>query len=77
MMSPAKGTTEAGFTNPNGQLVVRNTGLLGTDHLQYVYELECTLCDTHYGANGSDIHGRRCPNCQGGTLGLPLQGGPR
>ncbi len=65
-----KGTTEPGFTNPHGQRVVRRTDERGTDHLQYVYVLHCTHCEDEYGANGSDIHLRRCPGCQGGQPGL-------
>jgi hypothetical protein len=26
-----------------------------------------------YGVNGSDIHDRQCPSCQGGETGLPLE----
>jgi hypothetical protein len=70
-----KGTTEPGYTNPHGQRVVRNTGEPGTDHMQYIYELECTHCGNRYGANGSDNHQRRCPACQGGRPGLPTAAG--
>jgi hypothetical protein len=65
-------TTRKGFLNPNGQVVVRATGLPGTDHLQRIYVLLCTQpgCGHEYGANGSDIHERRCPECQGGASGL-------
>jgi len=56
----------------NGQIVVRNTGLTGTDFGQRVYELRCKHCGHHYGANGSDIHLWRCPKCQGGRDGLML-----
>ena len=65
-----KGTTEPGFVNRHGQCVIRSTGERGTDHLQYVYVLECTKCGYQYGANGSDIHLRRCPRCGGGRPGL-------
>lgn len=64
-------TTTIGYRNRNWQIVRRATGLAGTDHLQKVYELECGHCGHVYGANGSDIHGRLCPNCQGGRPGLP------
>ena len=63
-------TTDPGFVNANGQVVVRATGLPGTDHLQRIYVLRCTSCRHEYGANGSDIHERKCPNCQGGKPGL-------
>jgi len=65
-------STQRGFTNPNGQTVIVNTGLPGTDHGQSVYELRCDHCSERYGANGSDIAIRRCPRCQGGRPGLAL-----
>jgi prevent-host-death family protein len=67
-----KGTTEIGYRNPNSQVVERSTGLPGTDHNQTVYALRCERCGHTYGANGSDIHRRRCPSCDGGRPGLPL-----
>lgn len=69
-----KGTTTPGSVNRNQQKVVRKTCLPGTDHRQWVYELRCLRCNTHYGANGSDVHLRKCPNCQGGAAGLPFEG---
>jgi hypothetical protein len=65
-----KGTTTPGFTNRNGQVVVRRTRWPGNDFNQRVYVLSCTPCGNAYGANGSDIHLRRCPRCQGGAPGL-------
>ncbi len=72
MSRKAKGTTNPGYENPNGQTVVRNTGLPGTDFGQYVYELRCKCCAHHYGANGTDIPERKCPKHRGGRPGLPL-----
>jgi hypothetical protein len=69
-MAPSGKTTEPGYTNRNGQTVLRATGLMGTDHGQYVYVLKCERCSHQYGANGSDIWLRRCPKCQGGATGL-------
>jgi hypothetical protein len=63
-------TTATGFVNRNGQVTVRHTGLPGTDHLQYVYQVACSECGHNYGANGSDIHDRKCPKCQQGAPGL-------
>jgi hypothetical protein len=63
-------STRPGFTNVNGQTVVRPTGLPGTDHGQSIYELRCSRCAQEYGANGSDIWLRKCPRCQGGRPGL-------
>ena len=68
-----KGTTEPCYRNRNGQVVVRPTHLAGTDHNQYVYVLRCGACGHEYGANGSDIFQRKCPNCQSGAPGLPLE----
>lgn len=64
------GTTEPGYRNRNGQLVIRKTSTPGTDHNQVVYVLECTGCRHRYGANGSDIWQRKCPKCGGGKPGL-------
>jgi hypothetical protein len=71
-LGSARGTTETGFVNPNGQVTIRNTGLAGTDHNQYIYQIACSRCGEIYGTNGSDIFERKCPNCQKGTPGLGL-----
>jgi hypothetical protein len=73
MARPSKGTTETGYVNPNGQVVIRDTGTSGTDKFQRIYQLACSNCGHIYGANGSDCHLRRCPKCQGGAEGLPLR----
>ena len=59
-----------GYSNRNRQTVVRATDLPGNDHLQRIYVLRCGACEREYGANGSDIHLRKCPACQGGAPGL-------
>ena len=59
-----------GDVNPKGQKLVRKTDSRGTDHNQYIWEIECSHCGTLYGANGSDFHHRNCPSCQGGAKGL-------
>jgi hypothetical protein len=66
-------STEPGFINRNGQLVIRETDLAGTDHNQKVYQLGCSKCGFTYGANGSDIFQRLCPACQGGKAGFPCK----
>jgi hypothetical protein len=74
-------TTVPGYVNRNGQKVVGKTDRPGNDHNQYIYEMECTRAECrgrrdgdpfHYGANGSDIHLRLCPACQGGASGLEV-----
>lgn len=71
-LGSSRGTTETGFVNPNAQVTIRNTGLPGTDHNQYVYQIACSHCGEIYGANGSDIFERKCPRCQRGKPGLSL-----
>jgi hypothetical protein len=65
--------TCTGYVNRNGQVVVRNTRAPGTDKKQYVYQLACSHCGHVYGAIGSDIHERLCPQCQTGAKGLPYE----
>jgi hypothetical protein len=74
-----KGTTIVGFTNRNQQVNLGLDNPNGNDHGQSVYVLRCdrvlpegNKCGQIYGANGSDIHQRLCPKCQGGKAGLPL-----
>jgi hypothetical protein len=73
LLDMGKGTTEPGYRNRNGQVAIRGTDLPGTDHCPYVYVLRCGVSGHEYGANGSDIHLRKCPNCQGGAPGLPVE----
>jgi hypothetical protein len=65
-----RNTTAPGYRNRNGQVVIGPTGLPGNDHNQRIYQLCCGSCGLNYGANGSDIHLRKCPNCGGGRPGL-------
>ncbi len=69
----SKGTTEIGFVNSKGQEVVRRTEKPGNDHNQRTYEVACQHCGHRYGVNGSDIYDRKCPNCQDGKPGLPIE----
>lgn len=63
-------SVKIGYVNPNGQICTGHRGASGTDHLQRAYRMECGLCGYMYGANGSDIHERRCPACQSGAPGI-------
>lgn len=38
-----------------------------TSHMPESRGLACTHCGANYAANGSDIHLRKCPACQGGN----------
>lgn len=67
-------TTLPGYVNSHGQEVVRDTGFpSGTFSGQRVYELRCRHCGHRYGANGCDIHNRRCPSHQNGMAGERLR----
>jgi hypothetical protein len=48
----SKGTTEQGYRNRNGQVVIRPTHLAVTDHYQYVYVLRCGRCGHGMGPTG-------------------------
>ncbi len=72
---PAGPTTRRGYVNKNGQVVIRNTRLPGSERGQTVYQLGCSVCGHVYGANGSDIHLRRCPMHDRGAPGLPYEEG--
>lgn len=63
-------TTRIGFINSNRQQCQGTLSVGGTDHLQYAYRLECLDCGYVYGANGSDVAIRKCPECQGGMPGI-------
>jgi hypothetical protein len=63
-------TTDIGYTNRNGQRVIKHTSLSENLPGQKLYVLQCTRCGREYGANGCDIHIRRCPRCMGGQPGL-------
>jgi hypothetical protein len=62
--------TSIGYRNREGQLVIRKTERGGSAPGQRVFILHCTVCDHEYGADGSDIYDRLCPNCQDGPPGL-------
>ena len=72
-MSQEGKTTIPGFVNDNHQVAIRNTGLPGSDHNQKVYQLGCYVCGHVYGANGGDIHIRRCRKHDGGAIGLTCE----
>jgi hypothetical protein len=64
-------TTTVGYRSNRRQEVLRKTRLAGSLADQRVYVLRCCDCGHEYGANGCEIHDRRCPRCQGGLPGLP------
>ena len=67
-------TTVPGFVNGHRQEVVSRTGFASASvRGQVIYKLRCRDCKGEYGANGRDIHHRRCPKCQGGEVGEVLR----
>ena len=66
-------TTKAGYVNRNGQINLGTTNRPSTSHgNQTIYVMHCPFCVCNYGANGCDIHVRKCPCCQKGRPGEPL-----
>lgn len=72
---------QLGDINANDQVLIARSDRPGTDNLQYVWVLVCarrlddgTICGHRYGANGSDFHHRKCPDCQSGAAGLEIEG---
>ena len=63
-------SVEIGYLNPNGQQCCGHCGVSGNGFNQYAYKTECTICGCVYGANGADMHERRCPECQGVAPGI-------
>ena len=63
-------SVEIGYLNPHSQQCCGHCGVPGTDHGQYAYKTECTICGYVYGTNGSDMYEKRCPECQKGAAGI-------
>ncbi len=66
--------TQIGSINRRGQRCCGHRGIPGNDHKQLAYKVECTICGHVYGANGSDLFERRCPECQRGARGIKYWG---
>jgi putative restriction endonuclease len=63
-------TTKIGYKNKNNQENLGTRWVKGTDHGQYSYKLACGECGHIYGANGTDVFQKQCPECQGGKPGI-------
>ncbi|MFC5077106.1 hypothetical protein VTH8203_02389 [Vibrio thalassae] len=65
-------TTQIGYVNRNNQKNHGTRGIVGNDHNQVSYKLECMMadCGEVYGSNGTDVFQRKCPTCQGGKPGI-------
>jgi len=64
-------TTKVRYVNKRKQECLGHRDRAGTDYNQRAYKMRCGHCEHIYGANGSDVHHRRCPKCQGGKPGIP------
>jgi hypothetical protein len=62
-----------GAVNKNGQVVIHDTGLRGTEQSSRIIQLGCSKCGTFYGANSTHVWERLCPKCQRGKPGLPYE----
>ena len=72
--SGAGTTTQIGYVNRNNQRCEGHRGVVGTDHGATAYRMVCqqSRCGHVYGANGTDVFQRKCPQCQGGKPGIPF-----
>ena len=68
----SKPTTQIGYVNGNNQRCEGHRGVHGTDHNSFAYKMVCQDpdCGHVYGANGTDVWQRKCPNHQGGEPGI-------
>lgn len=51
------------FVNRNNQRILMRTTMPGTDHNQYIYIIQCLICELRYGGNGSNNYHKKCPRC--------------
>lgn len=72
LISGGTRTTQIGYVNRNNQRCSGHRGVVGNDHEQRAYKMECLepQCGHVYGANGTDVFQRKCPRCQGGAAGI-------
>ena len=63
-------TTEIGYQNRHKKKCLGHRGKPGNHFNQRAYKMKCLCCGHTYGANGADIHLRKCPNCQCGASGI-------
>ena len=58
----------------NGQVLVEKTRMPSTTHpFAKIWKARCSACGITYGVNSCDFHIRRCPSCQGGEPGEPIE----
>lgn len=65
--NPKNYSTTVNYKNRYRQVNLGRTEKRGTDNGQWFYRMRCEDCLYEYLANGSDIHLKKCPACQGGA----------
>ena len=60
------GSTDVGYVNKNRQKNLGRTEKQAVRPYANIYQMCCEICGHKYFANGSDIHLKKCPQCQGG-----------
>ena len=65
--NPKNYSTAVNYKNRYRQINLGRTEKRGTDNGQWFYRMRCEDCLYEYLANGSDIHLKKCPACQGGA----------
>ena len=66
---------QPGDVNKNKQELINKTQHEnGNNPHAKIWIVQCTLCNFVYGINGFDFHIRKCPDCQNGRKGEPIEG---
>ena len=68
---PTVGAQTAASRRPSSNACIRRTELRVGD--QRVFVMRCSVCGHEYGIYGCDADIRRCPRCQDGPPGLPVE----
>jgi hypothetical protein len=63
---------KSGDISKNDQELFRQTEAKGSEVNSNTWILKCRRCNHLYGCNSTDAWERKCPNCQGGRLGLSI-----
>lgn len=59
-------STDVGYVNKYQQKNMGVTEKQAVRPYANIYQMYCECCGHKYFANGSDIHLKKCPRCQGG-----------
>ncbi len=59
-------STDVGYVNRNKQKNMGRAEKQAVRPYANIYKMYCGICGYEYFANGSDVHLKKCPQCQGG-----------